>query len=298
MNELIVEGQKIKITNPEKLLWPEVQIRKIDYLQYLIQIAPYLLSHTKDRVLTSIRYPNGIGKPSFYQKHLPKKAPDFVDTLKIDGDTFINLNSLPTLLWLGNLAALEFHTTFNRGNENELTSLVFDLDPSEGQSFDDVRQCALLIHQELQNLGIKAYPKTSGATGLQIFIPTKKYTFEQARKINTFFGKYFVQKYPEKMTIERQIKKRGSLLYFDYLQMWRGKNIISVYSPRAVPHANLSMPIEWNELEVGLSPSSFTLMNAAERLSKKGDLFDAIEKFHAINHSTLLDQILYNEKHV
>lgn len=276
MSGIEVEGKQVSISNPEKMLWPEAGIRKIDYLNTLAQLAPYMLPHTTDRALTSIRYPHGVGGKSFYQKRPPAKSPEWVSVVDIEGDTFINLNSLPTLLWLGNLAVIEFHTPFCMFTDGLLHSLVFDLDPSEGQVFADVADCALKVYETLVSLGIDSLVKTSGASGLQIYIPSDRMTFEQGRAINEFFGKYFAEKYPETMTIERQVNKRGSKLYFDYLQMFRGKNIISVYSPRAVACAAVSMPVTWDELAAGVQPCDFTLKNAAQRIREKGDMFAAL----------------------
>lgn len=271
--DIEISGHKLSISNPEKPLWPDAGIRKIDYLKALAGMAPYMLPHTTDRALTSIRYPHGIGGKSFYQKRPPAKAPEFVNIADIEGDTFINLKNLPTLLWLGNLAVMEFHTPFGRFTDGMLRSLVFDLDPSEGQAFADAAECALRVHETLGELGVDSLVKTSGASGLQIYIPTREMTYEQGRSINEFFGKYFAGKYPQLMTIERQVNKRGKKLYFDYLQMWRGKNIISVYSPRAIPCAAVSMPVTWDELKLGVKPCDFNLKNAPERLAQKGDMF-------------------------
>ncbi len=276
MSEIEVEGKKINISNPDKLLYKDIGIRKIDYIVDMIELAPYLLPHTSDRALTAIRYPNGVDKPFFYQKRPPANTPEWVDIITIGQDTFINLNSLPTLVWLANLAVIEFHTTFCKYNEDALYALVFDLDPSDKQNFEQAAQCALLVHETLHGLGIECSAKTSGASGLQIYIPTKKYTFEQGRRINTFFANYFTEKYPKLMTAERHIKKRGSKLYFDYLQMHQGKNIICVYSPRAVSCGAVSMPVSWKELESGITPCDFNLKTAIKRLEKKGDMFECM----------------------
>jgi bifunctional non-homologous end joining protein LigD len=239
----------------------------------LIELSPYLLAHTTGRILTAIRYPHGVGDEFFYQKHLQQKAPRFVTPIEQEGEYFINLDNVDTLAWLGNLAVLEFHTPFCTVDEGLLRALVFDLDPSEGQTFTDAAECALLIYDTLQSLGIPSLVKTSGASGLQIYIATAPKTFEQGRCINEFFAKYFAAKYPGKITIERLVKNRGRKLYFDYLQMGPGKSIITAYSPRAVPCAAVSMPIGWAELKAGVSPCDFTLNNAAERLKRVGDLF-------------------------
>lgn len=269
-----VDEQEIKITNPQKVLWPELGIRKIDYLKVLIELSPYLLPHSTDYMLMLLRFPNGIDQKAFYQKKAAAHTPEWIDTIKKDGDNYINLNSRKTLVWLGNSAALEFHVGFNKINEDLISALVFDLDPSEGQTFDQVVEVALKIHEVLKSLSVNSLIKTSGATGLQIFIPTgNKYTYEQGRNINTFFANYFAGKFPNLITIERSVKKRGKLLYFDYLQMWRGKNMICVYSPRAVKSAAVSTPVTWEELDKGIKPGDFNILNIMKRLKAKGDLF-------------------------
>jgi len=275
---ITVEGRKIKLSNPEKLLWPEVGIRKIDYLAHMIELAPYALPHAEKRLLTAIRYPDGIHGKRFYQKNKPAYTPQWVHTQEWNESTYVVMDSLPTLCWLVNLAVLEFHTSFNEFTREDCpTAIVFDLDPSEGQGFEDVVEVALLIKETLDSLSIQSLIKTSGATGLQIYIPVGgRYDYDAARSINEFFGRYFSQKYPHKITIERIVDKRGGKLYFDYLQMWQGKTITMVYSPRTTQMATVSTPVEWHEVEKGIRPEDFTLNNALERLKKKGDLFSPL----------------------
>ena len=277
---LMIDGKEVKVTNPEKVLWPEKGIRKIDYISKLIELAPYLLPHAKNRLLTTIRYPDGVQGKSFYQKNLPASAPTWIPTSSWHENNYIILNDIAVLAWLGNQAALEFHTTFNvYHKEANPVDLVFDLDPSEGQTFEDTVEVALLIYHELQNLNITSYVKTSGASGLQIYLPVGgRYDYETARKINEFFAIFFSQKFPGKITIERSVPKRGKKLYFDYLQMWQGKTIICPYSPRATQSATVATPLEWHELEQGVKPEDFTLLNISERLKAKKDLFQPLLK--------------------
>jgi len=277
---ITIEGKKLKISNPEKLLWPEAGIRKIDYLARMIELSPYIIPHAQNRLLTTIRYPHGIHGESFFSKNLPDYAPEWINTYEWNDTQYAILDSVPTLAWFVNMAALEFHTSFNTYQNLDCpTSLVFDLDPSEGQKFEDVAEVALLIKEVLDSLAITCYIKTSGATGMQIYIPTGgKYDYETARKVNEFFGSYFAQKYPKKITIERMVEKRGHKLYFDYLQMWQGKTITMVYSPRAREKATISMPVTWDEVKKGITPEDYTLNNALERLKSTGDLFEPLLK--------------------
>ncbi|NMA67376.1 MAG: DNA polymerase domain-containing protein [Clostridiaceae bacterium] len=290
-----IEGKKVKLSNPEKLLWPEVGIRKIDYLARMIELSPYLLPHAENRLLTTIRFPDGIHGESFFSKNLPDYAPEWIKREEWNDTEYAILDSLPTLAWFVNMAALEFHTSFNTySKEDYPTSIVFDLDPSQGQSFDEVIEVALLIKEVLDSLSITGYIKTSGASGMQLYIPTAgKYDYTVARKINEFFGSYFAQKYPKKITIERKVDKRGRKLYFDYLQMWQGKTITMVYSPRAKEKATVSMPVTWSEIENGINPEDFTLNNALERLKKIGDLFEPL--LNAKEPEKSLDEVV---KHI
>lgn len=275
---LMIDGKEVKVTNPEKLLWPELGFRKIDYISKLLELAPYLLPHAKNRLLTTIRYPDGIQGKSFYQKNLPVSAPAWIPTSLWHENNYIILNDMAVLAWLGNQAVFEFHTSFNLYDKpSQPTDLVFDLDPSEGQTFEDTVEIALLIYRELQNLNITSYVKTSGASGLQIYLPVGgRYDYETAREINEFFAVFFSQKYPKKITIERIVSKRGRKLYFDYLQMWQGKTIICPYSPRATQNATIATPLEWYELEQGAKPEDFTLLNISDRLKAKKDLFQPL----------------------
>lgn len=268
-------GYELSITNPEKLLWPEAGIRKIDYINKLIELAPYIVGHAKNRLLTTIRYPHGYAGKSFFQKNIPKYAPQWIETSFWHDNNYILLNNTATLVWLANQAALELHTAFNAvNNESSPRDIVFDLDPAEGLKFSDTAEVALHIHDELTKLQINAYVKMSGATGLQIYIPVgARYDYETARKINHIFAVFFAKKYPDKITIERIIKNRGQRVYFDYLQMWGGKTIISAYSPRATAKATVAAPIEWGELANGIKPEDITLLNISLRLKDKGDLF-------------------------
>lgn len=287
------ENKEIKISNPDKYLWPELKITKLDYINHLIQLSPFILKYTKDRPLTVIRYPDGIHGKSFFQKHLPSYTPKWVNYFEINEKKYIHLDNLPTLVWLGSQGALEFHVTFNTIHHPDRPSaIVFDLDPSEGQHFNDVVHAALLIKDTLQQLNIQCFPKTSGASGAQIYIPIgNQYTYDEARDINYFFGSYFSSKYPQYFTIERSVNKRGKRIYFDYLQMWHKKTIIAAYSPRAVDDASVSTPVHWHELEKGIMPRDFNLLNIADRLEKTGDFFSSV---NSVETSQNLSFILAN----
>jgi bifunctional non-homologous end joining protein LigD len=269
---VMVEGEEITVSNPDKLLWPEAGITKLEYLQKLTGIAPYLLRYCQGRYLTTIRFPNGIHEKSFYQKSVPQPTPAFVKTADFQGISYINLDSLPTLIWLGNLACLEFHASFHLINDTLPAEWIVDIDPTLEEE-PRIMQAALLVGEALDQMGIQAVPKTSGATGVQMFIPIeRKYTFEQLRSIGQFLGSYLVQKHPQLFTIERLKKNRGSLIYIDYLQHWYGKTLSAPYTPRAKRFATVSTPMQWDEIRQGCKPRDFTLLTIEKRLEQTGDL--------------------------
>ena len=276
VREVKVDGYVLRIANPDKLLYPEESITKWDYVLACVRLAPYLLRYTSKRLLTVVRYPDGVHHSYFFQKNAPTPCPDWVNTKKVGGIEYIILDNLPTLVWLANLACLEFHTSFHYYGNERPTELVFDLDPSSSD-FAKVVEVALETKKVLERLNLMSYVKTSGASGLQIYIPIKAgYTFEETRQVNFFIAKYLTERLPDLVTMNRRISERGEKVYFDYLQHWRKKTMIAPYSPRATKKATVSTPLTWQELAELSSPEVFTLKTIHERLTKKGDLFSPL----------------------
>lgn len=270
--QMVLEGKELHITNPDKPLWPEAGITKLHYLQYLIEVAPYLLPYTENRLLTVIRYPHGIHDKSFYQKNLPEYAPEWISTCVWESTRFPLLNDLPTLIWLANQAALEWHVSFHKSMNEEPTELVFDLDPST-PDFRVVAEAALHLKEVLDELQLPAQIKTSGASGLQIYIPiVPGYSFSETRSVSEFVATYLTERYPRLITLERMVKNRGEKLYIDYLQHWRGRTLPAPYSTRAKPEATVSTPLRWEEVPC-IHPTQFTIHTVLGRLKQQGDLF-------------------------
>ncbi|KIL37786.1 DNA polymerase [Gordoniibacillus kamchatkensis] len=272
---LRIEGFELTVTNPDKPLWPEAGITKLMYLERLLALAPYLLKYTRNRYLTTIRFPHGAGDPkSFYQKNCPEGAPDFVRTARLGDINYVVLDSVPTLLWLGNLACLEFHPSFEYIGETLPAEWLIDIDPSVNVE-PRIMKAAAIIGETLHSVGIQSVPKTSGATGVQIYVPIRRgYTFEQLRRVGHFVASYVVQKHPKLFTIERLKKNRGDLIYVDYLQHWRGKTLSAPYTPRARPAASVSTPLTWDEVALNPDPRDFNLTNIVARLQRVGDLIE------------------------
>ena len=286
-----IDGMEIKISNPDKVWFPEAGIKKWDFILYCTRLAPYLLPYCKDRLLTTIRFPDGVNNPSFYQKNAPAFRPDWVETKKSGEIEYILLNNVPTLIWLANLACMEFHVSFHQVHQSVPTELVFDLDPSV-PGFDKVVEVAWLIKEVLDKIELTGVVKTSGATGLQIYVPIEPvYSYEETRKIGRFVAHYLTELYPGLVTVERQVKKRGDKVYIDYLQHWHNKTLIAPYSPRAVPEATVSTPLKWDELTSLQSPKEWTLFSIFDRLKEKGDLFQPVLARNRQRLDTILDFI-------
>ena len=181
---LLVEGHELTITNPNKPLWPELGITKADYLTKLSELSPYLLRYCRNRHLTTIRFPHGYDDKSFYQKNAPDPVPSFVKLAPLDGINYMNLDSLSTLIWLGNLTCLEFHPSFHCIGETLPAEWLIDIDPTLEEE-PRIMEAALIIGEVLDSLHIQSVPKTSGATGVQIYIPIQPgYTFEELRRMD------------------------------------------------------------------------------------------------------------------
>jgi bifunctional non-homologous end joining protein LigD len=273
-----IEGHELTITNPDKPLYPEMGVTKLIYLQKLIELAPYLLRYTRNRYLTTIRYPHGAGDPDFfYQKNAPEPLPPFVPTAELSGIRYVVLDSIPTLVWLGNLACLEFHPSLHEIGSELPAEWLIDIDPSLEEE-PRIMEAAFLAGQALERMGIQSVPKTSGATGVQLYVPIPpgQYTFAQLREAGHFLGKYLVESNPNLFTIERLKKNRGDRIYVDYLQHWYGKTLSAPYTPRAKAHATLSTPLLWSEVEANFSPKDFNLLTIGPRLARMGDLIQKL----------------------
>lgn len=265
----------VEITHPDKPVWENPSISKIDFIHYLREISPYLLPFLKDRALTVIRYPQGTYGEAFFQKNCPDYAPDFIETFLMEEINYIICNNLKTLLWLGNQLAIEFHIPFQTVKSIHPSEIVFDLDPPSKNDFQLAVKAALLIKEVLDSLNLISFIKTSGNKGLQIYIPLpeKKISFDETRLFTSFVAEYLISKEPESFTIERMKKKRRSRLYVDYVQHGEGKTIIAPYSLRGNKNAAIAAPLYWNEVNDKLSPELFSITNIIDRIRKNGDPF-------------------------
>lgn len=274
--------QELKLTNQNKIYFPDDDVTKGDVIAYYQSISQYILPHLKARPQSMNRFPNGIKGLSFFQKDASDETPDWVETQKVfseSSDKYINYiicNDKATLAYLNNLGCIELNVWTSKIQKADNPDyLVLDLDPSDKNSFDDVIETALAVKEVLDLAGIEGYPKTSGSSGIHIYIPTNgKYSYEQVKDFGHLLMQMVQQKLPELTTLERSLQKRDKdKIYLDYLQNRRGQTLASVYSLRPKKSAPVSMPLEWAEVKRGLQPTDFNIYNALNRITEKGDLF-------------------------
>lgn len=274
----------VRFTNPDKLYWKKEKISKGDLIDYYLSVSDYILPHLKERAQSLHRFPDGIDGPDFYHKDAGKDAPSWVPTVRIFSESnqkeieYIVCNDKDTLGYLINLGCIELNAWSHRlQNPVKPDYLIIDLDPSEKNSFTQVVDVARTTKELLDSANIPAWCKTSGSTGLHIFIPLgARYEYDVVRDFAHIIVQLVQQRLPRLTTLERSLKKRGPKIYLDYLQNRTGQTVASVYSVRPKPGAPVSMPIEWDELTNDLSIRDFTIKNVLARLKKKGDIFSPV----------------------
>ncbi|RQP11535.1 MAG: DNA ligase D [Chryseobacterium sp.] len=281
-SEIKVGEQKIALTNQDKVYWPENGYTKGDLIEYYQSMAEYILPHLKDRPQSLHRFPNGITGMSFYQKDAADQTPDWIPIKQIHSESnnkminYILCNDRATMAYLNNLGCIDLNPwTAKADNLDHPDYMVIDLDPSENNTFDDVIETAQAVKELLDFCGAEGYCKTSGATGIHIYVPMgAKYNFEQVKDFAHLIVELVQRELPDITTLERSLKKRDpNRIYLDYLQNRPGQTLASAYSIRPRPGAPVSMPLEWKELKKGLRPTDFNIKNALKRVEKKGDLF-------------------------
>lgn len=266
MNYLDIQGRQVRISNLEKVFWPQTGTTKGQMLEYYIKVSPYLLQCLKGRLVSMQRFPNGVGEPGFYQKNCPENAPEWIKTHTIyrkggKHTNYVLVDNLPTLVWLVNQGVIEFHPWLSSiiALDNP-DYAVFDLDPMEKYGIDEVRQVALGIGELLAQLKLAGRAKTSGATGMQVFIPLEPvYTYRQVRDFVHACCSVLQRQFPVWTTLERSVSKREGKIYLDYMQNAREQTIVSAYSLRPRDLPTFSAPLEWDELHREVNPGKYTL---------------------------------------
>lgn len=278
-----INGHNISFNNLNKIYFPKDKVTKRDVINYYYQVAPYMLPYMKNRPQTLIRYPNGIDGKSFYQKDVTGKVPPWVQKFPYSSErggkrNFMVCSNEASLLLIASLGGLEMHPWSSRTNKPDNPDwCIIDLDPSEKSTFEQVIEAAKTTKKVLTSADVPCWCKTSGSTGLHIYIPLgAKYTYEQSKEFARVIVKIVNSKIPDFTSIERIIQNRDEKLYLDFLQNRPQATLAAPYSLRPKPDATVSMPLDWDEVTTGLKMKDFTIFNAVERIQQKGDIFSGV----------------------
>ncbi|OJW97846.1 MAG: DNA ligase D [Bacteroidetes bacterium 43-93] len=279
----IINGHELKFTNLGKIFWPEIKGTKRDMINYYYQVAPIILPYLKDRPMSLNRYPNGINGKSFYQKDMTGKAPDWVETYLYHSSAddrdrnYLVCKKEADLLFMANLGSIEMNPWNSKEQSEDYPDwCVIDLDPDKN-TFDQVIECAQVTHQVLDTLGVPSYCKTSGSTGLHVYIPLgAKYGYETSKEFGRAIATIVHKQLPKYTSIERLTSNRNGKMYIDFLQNRPQATLAAPYSVRPKPGATVSMPLHWDEVKKGLKISDFTIYNAIDRIREMGDIFKPV----------------------
>lgn len=279
---LVINGQKVKITNKNKIFWPREGYTKGDLINYYRKMAPYILPYLVDRPESLKRYPDGIEGENFFHKDVDE-APTWVKTIPIisesddKGVNYVVCQNEATLVYLINLGCIDLNPWNSRvGKEEYPDYMIMDLDP-EGIGFAQVVKTAQVIHKVMDEAGIPNYPKTSGASGIHIYSPLgAKYTYEQARQLAQIIAIKVNNRLPKITSLLRSPSEREGKVYIDCLQNARGQTLAAPYSVRPEPYASVSTPLKWSEVNAKLKPAMFTIENIPARIAKVGDLYKEV----------------------
>jgi bifunctional non-homologous end joining protein LigD len=285
--EVEVEGRRLKLSNLDKVLYPEVGFTKGQVIDYYRRAAPILLPHLRDRPLTMKRYPDGVEGQFFYEKQCPSHRPDWVRTapVKAGGKTidFCVVDELATLVWTSNLADLELHTSLSRVDDLQRpTMVVFDLDPGQPAALPECAQVGIWLRGVLDRLGLESFVKTSGSKGLHFYIPLNTpVTYEETKPFARALARLMEKEHPKQVTSNMKKELRKGKVFIDWSQNDDFKTTVCVYSLRARQHPAVSTPITWEEVEELLESGEpervlFEAEQVLERIEEQGDLFEPV----------------------
>ena len=288
-----VDGLPLALSNLTKPLFPS-GFTKGELIAYYAEVADALLPHLRDRAVTRVRFPNGTGEESFYEKNVPAGAPDWVTTVNVATSAgtvnYVTATRRADLVWLANLKAVELHTpqwripdatmtdaglSLSGDDEPRSTTLVVDLDPGPGITPADSARGAILAATALADLGLEAFPKTSGNKGLQVFAPIEPTAWQLVVEQARAFAQRLASQYPETFVAVMAKERRAERIFVDYLQNQAARNTIAPYSLRARPFESVSTPLSWDEVAaVGERDTlSFTAGQVLQRVEEHGDLW-------------------------
>src|SRR5690349_15259835 len=274
---LEVGRERVSLTSLDRIYWPDEKLTKFDLLCFYLKVADYIMPFVKDRPAILQRWPRGINAPMFFQQDL-ESAPDFIKTVRLtnqegrdlDYGVYTTIGSVLHFVNLGTIEQHPWHSTIKRLDKPDW--IAIDLDPKSAP-WENVLQVALTVKEVADEIGLQVFPKTSGSSGMHIYVPLKPTNeYEQVAEFAKLFAGEVARRVPKIATVERTIAKRKSTqVYVDWMQNARGKSLASVFTARARSGATISMPLTWKQISQGVKIADFTITNAPELLKKKGD---------------------------
>ena len=281
-----VEGRQLKLSNLDKVLYPEAGFTKGQVIDYYTRIAPALLPHLRKRPLTLKRYPNGVDAQFFYEKNCPKHRPDWVETIPVWSSrnkadvNYCLANDLPTLVWVANLASLELHTSLSWAPDiGQPSMVVFDLDPGPPATVVECGRVALWLRDVLDDMGLLGFPKTSGSKGLQLYVPLNTpVTYNETKPFAHALARLLEERHPKDVLSVMTKELRKGKVFIDWSQNDDSKTTVCVYSLRARPRPTVSTPVTWEEVEKVVDAGdpavlSFEAEDVLARVERDGDRF-------------------------
>ena len=282
--KLTLNGHELQLTNLSKLYWKKEGFSKGDMINYYLKVAPFMMPYMMGRPQSLNRHPNGIEGPNFFQKDMKGKIPGWMDTHEDFSEStnqtveYLVCNNEATLIYMANLGCIEMHPWHSKAASPMRPDwCLIDLDPDKKNTFDQVIETAKVVKQVLDAIGAQAYCKTSGSTGIHIYIPLgAKYDYDQSKQLAELVVTLVNHELPALTSVERSPSKRKGKIYLDFLQNRDTQTAAAPYSLRPKPGVPVSTPLDWSELKKGLTPITFNAMNIFDRLKAEGDLFKAV----------------------
>jgi bifunctional non-homologous end joining protein LigD len=282
---LAVGREQVSVTSLDRIYWPDEKLTKFDLLCFYLKVADRMMPYLKDRPAILQRWPRGINAPMFFQQDLDS-APEFIKTVRLtnqegrelDYGVYTTVASMLHFVNLGTIEQHPWHSTTKRLDKPDW--IAIDLDPKKAP-WENVLQVALKVKEVADEIGLEVFPKTSGSSGLHIYVPLKATNeYDRVAEFARLFASEVAQRAPKIATVERTISKRGTAqVYVDWMQNARGKSLAAIFTARAKPKATVSMPLTWKQVSQGVKITDFTITNVPELLKKKGDpwegFFDA-----------------------
>jgi DNA ligase D len=281
--ELEIEGRTVKVTNPDKVFFPERGETKLDLVQYYLSVTDGIVRALHERPTQLKRHPDGVEGEAIYQKRVPEKRPDWIETATVtfpSGRTADELcvTEIAQVAWAANLATIDFHPwPSRRADVEHPDELRIDVDPQPGTDFADAKRVAALVHEVLDELGYVGWPKTSGNRGIHIACRIEpKWGFHEVRRCALAFAREVERRMPDLVTTAWWKEERGEKVFIDYNQNARDRTIASAYSARARPDGTVSAPVTWDEL-ADVETEDFTLATMPARFAELGDVQAGID---------------------